>query len=102
MGKYLILWEIDQTKVQISSQERGAGWEAFMEIVKEDIEKGIIKDWGGFVGELRGFSIMEGTEVEIGNNLQRFVPFVSFTVHAVATHTMNFVKSTTGWGSDVG
>lgn len=85
MGKYLILWEIDQTRLQISPQERGAGWAAFMEIIKEDIETGIIKDWGGFVGELRGYSIMEGTEVEIGNNLQRFVPFVSFTVHAVGT-----------------
>lgn len=85
MGKYLVLWEIDPTRVQISPQERGVGWEAFMEIIKEDIEKGTTKDWGAFVGEMRGYTIIEGTEVEIGNNLQRFVPFVTFKLHAIAT-----------------
>jgi hypothetical protein len=70
MGKYLALWEIDQTKVPISPQERGAGWGALMDMIKEDPKKGILKDWGAFVGEINGYSIVEGTEVEIGNQLQ--------------------------------
>jgi len=85
MGKYLVLWEIDQTKVPIGPQERGTGWAALTDMVKEDIKKGITKDWGAFVGEIRGYSILEGTEVEVGNALQQYVPFATFNVHPVAT-----------------
>jgi len=77
MGKYLTLWEMDQTKVPISPQERGTGWAAFMDLIKEDIKKGLIKDWGAFVGELRGYTVSEGTEVEIANMSQKYVPFSS-------------------------
>jgi len=52
MAKYLLLWEIDTTKLPVSPKERGAGWKTLMEMVKQDIKKGLIKDWGAFVGEL--------------------------------------------------
>jgi hypothetical protein len=85
MGKYLVLWEIDQAKVPISPQERGAGWGALMGMIKEDLKKGTLKDWGAFVGEINGYSVLEGTEVEIGNQLQRYVPWVIFKVHPIAS-----------------
>jgi hypothetical protein len=85
MGKYLMLWEIDTTKVPVSPKERGAGWNALMEMVKQDIKKGMTKDWGAFVGEINGYSVAEGTEVEIGNMLQQFAPFVRFKVHPIAS-----------------
>jgi len=85
MGKYLILWEVDRTRVPISPQERGAGWGALVDMVKEQIKKGITKDWGAFVGEINGYSVMEGTEVEIGNALQQYVPWVHFKLHAIAS-----------------
>jgi len=85
MGKYLVLWEIDETKVPISPQERGAGWSALMDMVKQDIKKGISKDWGSFVGELAGYAVAEGTEVEIGNMMQQYVPFVHFKAHPIAS-----------------
>ncbi len=97
MGRYLVLWEMDQTKVPISPQERGTGWAALMDVVKEDIKKGITKDFGAFVGELRGYSVMEGTEVEIATNLQQFVPFATFKVHAIASveQTDEMIKALT-------
>jgi hypothetical protein len=85
MGKYLALWEIDQTKVPVNLQERGAAWGAMMDMIKEDLKKGILKDWGAFVGELNGYSISEGTEVEIGNLIQRYLPWVIFKGHAIAS-----------------
>jgi hypothetical protein len=84
MGKYLMLWEIDTTKIPVSPKERGAGWNALMEIVKQDMKKGITKDWGAFVGELRGYSIGEGSEVELMNTLQQF-SFVHFKVHPISS-----------------
>jgi len=85
MGKYLLLWEIDRTKVPISPQERGTGFGALMSGVKEDIQKGLMKDWGAFVGEVNGYAVAEGTEVEIGNMIQRYVPFVFFKVYPIAS-----------------
>ena len=85
MGKYLILWEVDQSKVPIAPQERGAGWSALMSMVKQDMEKGLVKDWGAFVGELRGYDVFEGTELELMNTLQQFVPFVTFRAYPVAS-----------------
>ena len=46
MGKYLVLWEVDQTKIPIDPKERGAGWSFLMAMIRQDIEKGITKDWG--------------------------------------------------------
>lgn len=85
MGKYLLLWEIDRTKAPVSPKERGAGWNALMAMVKQDIQKGITKDWGAFVGEINGYTVVEGSETEIGIMVQQFVPFVQFKVHPIAS-----------------
>jgi hypothetical protein len=85
MGKYLMLWEIDTTKIPLSPKERGNGWNLLMGMVKQDIKKGLNKDWGAFVGEINGYAVLEGTEVEIMNALQQYVPFVHFKVHPIAS-----------------
>ena len=83
MGKYLVLWEVDQTKIPISPQERGAGWAALMDMVKEELKKGALKDWGAFVGETSGYAVTERTEVELANELNKYIPWVIFKVHQV-------------------
>jgi len=97
MGKYLVLWEIDQTKVPVSPQERGAGWAALMDMVEADRKKGILKDFGAFTGEIRGYSVLEGTEVEIANSLQQYVPWAIFKVHNVMSEkqTNEMIKALT-------
>ena len=85
MGKYLLLWEIDTTKIPVSPKERGAGWSAQMEMIKQDIKTGLIKDWGAFVGELRGYAVNEGSELEVMNATQKYSPFVHFKVHPIAS-----------------
>ncbi len=85
MGKYLSLWEIDRTKIPMDPKERGIGFDMLMEMVKQDMKKGITKDWGAFVGEFHGYSILEGTEVEIMNQVQKYTPFVYFKVHPIAS-----------------
>ena len=56
-----------------------------MAMVKESLEKGVTKDWGAFVGETSGYSVLEGTEVEVSIYLQKFVPFVSFKLFPIAS-----------------
>ena len=85
MGRYLSLWEIDESKIPVDPKERAGGWSLLMAMVKESLEKGITKDWGAFVGETSGYSIVEGTEVEVSSYLQKFVPFVSFKLFPIAS-----------------
>jgi hypothetical protein len=85
MGRYLLLWEIDRTKIPLDTKERGIGFEMLLGIVNDDIKKGITKDWGAYVGEYKGYSVVEGTEVDVINQLERFSPFVIFNVHPIAS-----------------
>jgi hypothetical protein len=67
-------------------------------MVKKDMQAGISKDWGGFVGELCGYAVAEGTEVEIGNMLMQYAPYVSFKTHPIASVTQvgDIIKKMSG------
>jgi len=85
MGTYLMLWELDRTRIPADIKERGVGFNMLMEMVKEDIKKGSVKSWGVFAGEFAGYSVFEGTEVEIMNQVQKYAPFVYFKVHPIGS-----------------
>jgi hypothetical protein len=98
MGKYLLLWEVDKTKIPIDAKERGAAWGVLMAMVREDIEKGLTTSWGAFVGETNGYAVNEGTELEVMNAIQRYIPFVTFKVHPVASESQvnEMIKALSG------
>lgn len=95
MGRYLVLWEIDQSRVPVNAKEIAAGWSLLAEMVKQDIKSGITKDYGAFVGETNGYSIMEGTEVEVTSGLAKYAPYVIYKVHAIVSlsQTGEVIKS---------
>jgi hypothetical protein len=71
--------------VPVDAKERGAAWGLLLDMVKKDMQAGRSKDWGSFVGELKGYSVAEGTEVEIANMLMQYTPYVSFKTHPIAS-----------------
>jgi hypothetical protein len=85
MPRYLVLWEVDQTKIPINPKEVGAGWAALMKVVRQDHEKGIMKDWGAFIGEARGYDVLEGSELDVMKTIQQYVPFVKVRAHPLAS-----------------
>ena len=87
MGKYLLLWELDRTKIPVDLKERGGEFGALMKVIKQDMKEGILKDWGLFVGESHGYSVVQGTEVEVIKAIQRYTPFVYFASHPIASVT---------------
>ena len=95
MAKYLILWEMDESRIPTDPKERGAGWKILMDMVRKDMENGFLKDWGGFLGENSGFSLFEGTELELGILLQQYIPYVRFEVRPVGSveHTDQIVAA---------
>jgi len=98
MPKYLVLWEVDYTKIPTNPKERGAGYAALMKMVRQDHEKGLTKYWGSFIGEEKGFAINEGTEFDVMKGLQQYVPFIKFQVHPIASESLvnDLIKALTG------
>lgn len=97
-GKYLILWEVDHTKIAIDPKERAAGWGALMAMVRQDHETGLTTSWGAFVGENSGYTVMEGTELQVMLALARYTPFVTFKTHPLASesHVNAMIKALSG------
>ncbi len=85
MARYMALWEVDRTRIAVDRKERGTGWAGLMAMVRQDIEQGLFTSWGEFLGEECGYAVCEGTELDVLNALQRYVPFVKFTVRPLAS-----------------
>jgi hypothetical protein len=98
MGKYLLLWQLDPARVPVKPKERASGWSALMAMVKKDLEKGISKDWGAFIGEEKGYSIAEGSETEVSIMTQQYTPYVQFETHPImsAKHVEDMLKALGG------
>lgn len=85
MAKYLMLWKFNRNLIPVTPQERVKSYSALMTFIQQDIERGIIKDWGCFVGESNGYSVVEGSEVDICKMVQRYSPFCGFSTHPIAS-----------------
>jgi len=98
MGKYLMLWELNLDKIPDDPKARGEGWIALLDMVKQDLNSGMHIDWGTFVGEMKGYAISVGDEVELAKRMQQFFPFVTFTTHPVISvdQVAELAKSLTG------
>lgn len=98
MGKYLVFWEVDQTKIPIDPAERAGGWSLLMAMVGQDLESGMVKDWGAFTGENKGYSIYEVSKIELMKSLAQYVPFCIFKVHPISSvsEANEMISSITG------
>lgn len=98
MGKYLMIWDLNLALTPVNPKERGAGFELLLSMVRQDIEKGLTKDWGNFVGEGSGYCIAEGSEVEINKMVQQYAPYVTFKTYPLVSleQVDEVIKSMTG------
>ncbi|HEY41027.1 MAG TPA: hypothetical protein G4O18_04110 [Dehalococcoidia bacterium] len=85
MAKYLILWELDQSRIPENPKERGVTFTMMVDLIKEDIRANIHTDWGAYIAGGKGYAVSEGDELELAKLMQRFVPFVKFEIHQVMT-----------------
>ena len=98
MAKYLMLWSLDKALIPADPKERGGGWGLLMELVKQDMDKGVTKDWGLFPSEGAGYCILEGTNVEIMQCTEQYVPYVDFETRPIASfeETLELIKNMSG------
>jgi len=85
MARYLVLWEVDSSKVPTDQQERIAAFSWMLDLVEKDMQAGFVKDWGTYIGELAGYAVCEATELEVEAMCQQYIPMVEFTVRGLTT-----------------
>lgn len=83
MGKYIILWQTDLSRVSEDPKEQLELYTKIMNMVKEDLKNGPTKDFGMFLGGDSGYTIEEGTEEEIAMSTMKYSPFIKCTVHQI-------------------
>ena len=83
MGKYLLLWELNMDKVPDDAKAQVAGTIFLLNKVKKDMKTGKTKDWGQFAGTSRGYSVVEGTDLEVASGALQYSPYVLFKVFPV-------------------
>jgi hypothetical protein len=76
-------------------KERAAVLGKMMEMTKQALDSGQIKDWGLFAGGNAGYGIGEGTAADMLKGAMQFEPYVKFTVHPVLSlkEVMEVMKS---------
>jgi hypothetical protein len=74
---------MDPARVPVNPKERASRQSGLMAMVRKDLEKGVSNDWGAFVGEERGYVIVEGGETEVSLVTQQYTPYAQFEAHAI-------------------
>ena len=85
MAKYHLYWRLNEARIPVDAKERGDAWGLMMALIKQDMENGVLKDWGAFTSEGRGYCIVEGTNVEIMKMTEQYVPYVRFESKPVSS-----------------
>jgi hypothetical protein len=83
MGKYLLIWELNIALTAVDAKERKDSYGLLSAVVKQDIESGLLKDWGMFVGEGSGYCVIEGSEVQVNKMTEQYGPYVQFRTHPI-------------------
>ena len=85
MGRYIVLWEADETKIPLDPTVRRESWLVACEMVRQDFKSGLVKDWGVFLGQAKGFAIDEGTEEEVQKATLQYIPYFRFQIIPILT-----------------
>jgi hypothetical protein len=85
MARYMVLWEVEASRIPEDPKTKKALLLGFQELVKKQLKEGIVKEWGLFTGEMSGFTIFEGSAVDLHTFNTQWVPFVKFTTKEIMT-----------------
>ncbi len=86
MSKFYVRWQTKTQMLPSIPEERRKLLVSMLEMVKQDMKAGKVKDWGNVPGESSGYSIMEeASETDLLTGLLRFMPYVTFEVRPVLT-----------------
>ena len=83
--KYLTLWEMNMARFPSDPAESGKIMMKLVEMTKQWGKENPGDEWGKFLGENKGYSIVNGTQEKIMKLSMMFSPFVEFKVFQAVT-----------------
>ena len=83
MTKNLIIWKVNPNLWPTAPEEGLKLQLGMMQMVKEDISKGVHKDWGMSINGSMGYAISELAEKELYATMMRFMPYIAFEIYPV-------------------
>jgi hypothetical protein len=83
--KFYIRWQLDPTKIPLDPEERAKLWLSMLDMVKADLNAGLLKDWGVCGDHSCGYGFSELSEVDLSTALLKWMPYVSFDFKPVLT-----------------
>ena len=83
MAKYFLTWEVVRERMADDPKTIAASWQMLAAQVRADLDSGRTIAWGAFPGGLAGYSVIEGTEMDVMAFTMQYAPYVSFDVRPV-------------------
>jgi hypothetical protein len=79
--KFLVDWQVDQTKYPANQEEAGELLLSQLEDVKAALKAGSLKDWAGYVTGEGGYMVSEAASgIELYTLLRKWSPHIQFEV----------------------
>jgi len=85
MSKYMVLYEVDTSRTPEDAKTKKVHWLGMLESAARQLKEGVIKDWGGFPGEMSGYVIFEGSAVDLHTYASMWVPFCRVKTKEILT-----------------
>ena len=86
MAKYYFRWQWNPQITITNPEERAKLLMSLLEMTKQDLQAGKLKDWGTVPGESSGYAIKEvASESDLLIDSLKFMPYVNFDVKPVLT-----------------
>ena len=86
MPKYYVKWEMKPQMTPAAPEETFKLLLSLLEMTKQDMQAGQVKDWGVVPAESCGYSIVEAqSELDFATNSLKWMPYVNFEVKPVLT-----------------
>lgn len=86
MAKYYLRWQWNPQITITNPEERAKLLFSMLEMTKQDLQSGKLKDWGTVPGETTGYAIKEAaSETDVLTDAVKFLPYINFEVKPVLT-----------------
>jgi hypothetical protein len=86
MAKYFFTWHWNPQITITNPEERAKLLFSLLEMTKQDLQSGKLKDWGTVPGEAAGYAVKEAaSEADVLTDSLKFMPYVIFDVKPVLT-----------------
>ncbi len=86
MTKYYVKWTMNPLEIPKNPEERMKAWQMAVQMVKDGLKSGRVKDWGMTTDLSKGYAIVEGKdETDVASYLGMWIPLLNLSAKPVLT-----------------